>query len=243
MFEINANLKSSTSALMNEFHAITHNIANANTAGFKRRASSFSGKLDEQTGKLNSGLDGGIEFNSEIDFTQGSLEQTERPMDLAINGKAFFVIESPEGAKYTRNGQLNINNTGQITDCLGRIIAGENGPITVPAEISQSQVKISGDGNVFAGDANIGKIRMVEFGDRTASLIPAGDSCFLAPDDVTPVAASKSMIEQGFRESSNVDSVKETINLITVSRMYEASMKVISKKGESIKSILNVAMG
>ncbi len=243
MFDINSNLKSSTSALMKEYHAITHNIANANTAGFKRRASSFSEKLSEQTGKAALGANGGIEFKSEIDFTQGHFEQTERPLDFAINGEAFFVIESPENTKYTRNGQLSLNSTRQLVDCQGRAIAGENGPITVPAGISQSQITVSGDGSVLADGANVGRIRMVEFGDAMGRLIPVGDNCFVAPDDVTPAAASESMIEQGYRESSNVDSVRETINLITVSRMYEASMKVMTKKSESIKSILNVAMG
>ena len=243
MFNVNSNLKSSASVLMQEYHAITHNIANANTIGFKRRASSFSGKLAEQTSKLDSKSGGGIEFKSEIDFTQGHFEQTERPLDLAINGNAFFVIESPEDTKFTRNGQLNLNNIGQIVDCHGRLISGENGPITIPAGISQSQIQVSGDGSISAAGANVGKIRMVEFGDDMNSLMPAGNNCFVAPNDVTPVASSGSLVLQGYRESSNVDSVRETINLLTVSRMYEASMKVMSKKSDSTKSILNVAMG
>ena len=117
------------------------------------------------------------------------------------------------------------------------------GPITIPAEISDSQLVITGDGSVMASGANIGKIRMVEFGADMAKLKPVGDNCFVAPNDVMPVAAVKSSVEQGYRESSNVDSVRETINLITVSRMYEASMKVMAKQSDSTKSILNVAMG
>lgn len=245
MLDISSNLKSSASALMQEYHAITHNIANANTAGFKRRASSFSNKLAEQTARFGSGKNpaGQIEFNSEIDFTQGSLDYTERPLDLAIRGEAFFVIESPDKTKYTRNGQFGVNSDGQIIDYQGRLVSGENGPINVPAGISASQLVITPDGSVKAEGANIGKIRMVEFGEDITKLKPAGDNCFEAPNNVSPVAAVKSSIEQGYRESSNVDSVRETINLLTVSRMYEASMKVMSKKSESTKSILDVAMG
>ncbi|MBW8014783.1 MAG: flagellar hook basal-body protein [Planctomycetes bacterium] len=245
MLEVSSNLKSSTSALMQEYHAITHNIANANTAGFKRRASSFSNKLAEQTAILGSGSDSGgvIQFKSVIDFSQGNLDHTERPLDLAIKGEAFFVIESPDKTEYTRNGQFGRNSNGQIIDYQGRLIAGKNGPITIPAEISDSQLVIAGDGSVMAAGANIGKIRMVEFGADMAKLKPAGDNCFVAPNDVMPVAAVKSSVEQGYRESSNVDSVRETINLITVSRMYEASMKVMTKQSDSTKVILNVAMG
>lgn len=243
MLDINANLKSSSSALMKEYHVITNNIANANTVGYKRRASSFSGKLDEATGKLDKGPDGGVKFNTEVDFAQGNLEQTNRPMDIAINGEVFFVIETPGGDKYTRNGQFSINSAGQITDWHGRMIAGENGAITLPIGTSQSQVEISSNGSVMAAGLNIGKIRMVEFGEDVGKLIPAGECCFSAPKDINPVEATDSMMEQGYRESSNVDSIRETINLITVSRMYEASMKVLTKKSDSTKSILDVAMG
>jgi flagellar basal-body rod protein FlgF len=243
MLNVNSNLKSSASALMKEYHAITHNIANAGTSGFKRRASSFSEKLSEQTGKAATGAKGGIEFKSEIDFSQGSFEQTQRPLDFAINGEAFFVIETPEDTKYTRNGQLNLSSSRQLVDCHGRAIAGANGPITVPRGVSENQISVSPEGDVMAAGANVGKIRMVEFGDAIGRLTPVGENCFVAPDDVLPVAANKSMVEQGYRESSNVDSVRETINLITVSRMYEASMKVMTKRAESTKSILNVAMG
>ncbi|MCF7955801.1 MAG: flagellar hook basal-body protein [Phycisphaerae bacterium] len=245
MLDINSSLKSSTSALMQEYHAITNNIANANTAGFKRRASSFSGKLAEQTGMLGSGKDsgGGVKFKTEIDFTQGSLDHTERPLDLAIKGEGFFVVESPDKTEYTRNGQFGRNNNGQIIDYQGRLIAGESGPITIPAGISDSQLVITGDGAVMAAGVNIGKIRMVEFGEDLPKLMPAGDNCFVAPKDVKAATAVKSSVEQGYRESSNVDSIRETINLITVSRMYEASMKVMTKKSDSEKSILDVAMG
>jgi len=245
MLDISSNLQSSSIALMQEYHAITHNIANANTAGFKRIASSFSGELAEQSAMLGSGEDSGgeIQFRSEIDFSQGNLNQTERPLDLAIKGDAFFVIESPDKTEYTRNGQFGRNPAGQLVDYQGRLIAGENGPITVPAGISDSQLEISRDGTVMAAGANIGKIRMVEFGDDITRLNPVGENCFMAPEDVFPVAAVRSSVEQGYRESSNVDSVRETINLMTVSRMYEANMKVMAKQSESTKSILNVAMG
>ena len=245
MLDISSNLKSSSSALMQEYHAITHNIANANTAGFKRRASSFSGKLAEQTAKYGTGNSPAnkIEFKSEIDFTQGNLNKTERPLDLAIKGEGFFVIESPDKTEYTRNGQFSRDSNGQITDYQGRLVSGENGPINIPAGISDSELVITGDGRVMAGGAAIGKIRMVEFGDDIEKLTPAGDNCFVAPEGVSPVPSEHSSVEQGYRESSNVDVVRETINLMTVSRMYEASMKVMGKKSDSVKAILDVAMG
>ena len=90
---------------------------------------------------------------------------------------------------------------------------------------------------------NFGKIQLVEFGNNVGQLKPVGGNCFVAPQNIVPAPASKSFVKQGYCESSNVNTVNETINLITVSRMYEASMNVIMKNAESSKSILNVAMG
>jgi len=241
---LNPNLKSSTSALMKEFHAITHNIANASTAGFKRRMSSFSGELAEQSAKLGKNNSvSKVEFNSNIDFSQGHLNHTERPLDVAIIGEGFFVVEGPEGAAYTRNGQFRRSSAGQLVDFQGRMISGENGPITIPPEVSDSDLDISGDGSIYAAGANVGKLRMVEFGAGLSGLEPIGDNCYKASEGTLPVPAISSGVEQGYMESSNVDTVKETVNLMTVSRMYEASMKVISKKSDSTKAILDVAMG
>jgi len=244
MNDINPNLRSSISALMKEYHTITHNIANASTTGFKRTTSSFSNILDDKkkaSGVKEAGKE--LEINKNIDFSQGSLEETSKSLDTAITGEGFFVIQTPEGSNYTRNGQFNINQIGQLVDVEGRIVSGDAGPIVIPRNISESQINIGSDGTISAEGANLGKIQLVEFGTDVAKLKPVGGNCFVAPQDVMPVAASNSHINQGYCESSNVNTVNETINLITVSRMYEASMNVIMKNGESTKSILNVAMG
>ena len=241
MPKINANLRSSSAALMKEFHTITHNIANAQTSGFKRRIASFSAAMDDQLGGKKKGES--INVKSGFDFTQGNLEYSEKKLDLAINGKGFFVIESPEGVSYTRNGQFTLDGNGQIVDVRGRTVAGTTGAITVPRNISESQITVTPEGNVEANDAVIGKLQVVEFGDNADKLKAAGDNCFTAPEDLDPEDAEDSFVEQGYREASNVNIISESINLLTVSRLYEASMKVVTKKSDSSKSILNVAMG
>lgn len=244
MTEISSNLRSSISALMKEYHTITHNIANAGTAGFKRRASSFSAVMDEQK-KVSGGKNTGksLEIKTNIDFSQGHLEQTSKRLDAAISGEGFFVIQTPQGSSYTRNGQFNLNQQGQIVDVEGRIVSGDAGAIVIPANIGESQINIDVNGTVSAAGTDFGKIQMVEFGNDIARLKPVGGNCFVAPQDVTPVPADNSFVKQGFCESSNVNTVNETVNLITVSRMYEASMNMMMKKSESSKIILNVAMG
>ena len=103
---------SSIAALSQDFHAITHNLANVSTAGYKRLRSRFSNELEvvlrgmeEAAGTVPAEVQGEIT----IDFTQGSLTHTGRPLDLALEGKGFFVIETPQGPLYTRNGIFQIN--------------------------------------------------------------------------------------------------------------------------------------
>ena len=87
-------------------------------------------------------------------------------MDLALYGKGFFVIETPEGPLYSRNGLFETNLNGQVVDFAGRTVAGENGPIVVPSNVAQSQIRVTGDGRVNGAGAVIGQFRLVDFGKR-----------------------------------------------------------------------------
>ena len=118
---------SSLGALMNEYTSIAHNLANVSTSGFKRNVNSFSSELMKKLGTmkekpLNSGE---IDSNVNLDFSQGPMLVTERTLDVAISGKGFFVLESPEGPVYTRNGSFFVNPTnGQLADSSGRLVSG-----------------------------------------------------------------------------------------------------------------------
>jgi len=254
MSEIMPQVSSSINALMQEYETITHNLANVNTAGYKRRCNTFSKSLQEQmTGLLEqmtgaeTGTDtyspGSIELNSSLDFSQGSLSETDRPLDFALHGKGFFVIETPNGPLYTRNGIFQINQNGQIIDSQGRIVAGEGGPITIPSEVGISQVSVSSDGSVSAGGITIGKFQLVDFEDNEAKLVPTGDSCYRMPDkNIQPVAAENIIVKQGSQEVSNVEMIEELVDMIMVSRLYEANMKFIAARKEVASSITSAAM-
>jgi len=234
----------STDALMKEFYIITHNLANVSTAGYKRVCNAFSRALQSQAGVPDAYYPGEIDLDSAFDFSQGSLTQTGRPLDLALHGKGFFVIETLQGPLYTRNGMFQTNPNGQIVDPDGRIVAGEGGPITVPPDVSHSQITVSGDGTLSTADTTIGKFRIVEFGDDESKLIPAGGNCFHMPDeDVMPVTAGNAVVKQGYQEASNVRIVDELVDMIMVARLYEANMKIVSAQQEASSSIMGVAAG
>ena len=136
------------------------------------------------------------------------------------------------------------NENGQIVDSGGRIVSGEAGPITIPSGVGLSQLNVSSDGSISAGGTAIGKFRFVDFQDNEDKLVPVGESCFQMPDeDVSPVAAENIVVKQGYQESSNVKMVDELVDMIMVSRLYEANMKLLSAQKEASSSIMGVAMG
>ena len=237
-------VSSSINALMQEFNVIAHNLANVSTAGYKRRSNSFSKLLMDQEGGAAMESAGVVALNAAFDFSQSGVTETGWQLDFALYGKGFFEIETPEGPLYTRNGTFRTDQNGQIVDSEGRMVAGEGGPITIPSSVRISQVSVSSAGSISAGGVGIGRFKLVDFEDNESKLVPAGASCFRMPEeDIKPVAAENIVVKQGYQETSNVKIVEELVNMIMVSRLYEANMKFISAKRQTSSSIISVAMG
>jgi flagellar basal-body rod protein FlgF len=241
--DVAAQVSASLNALTKEFDTIAHNLANASTVGYKRHCSAFAKALDEQTG-MREGESGQEDASdSLLDFSQGNLVQTDRTLDFALHGKGFFIIETPEGPLYTRHGVFQTNQNGQLVDLQGRVVAGDAGPITVPADADLSRIYVSADGRISADGALVGQFRIVEFPDSEDRLVPAGNTCFRAPAEVEPVDAVAPVVKQGYQEASNVRLVDELVNMIMVSRLYEANMKLVNVKKDTTESMMSVAMG
>jgi flagellar basal body rod protein FlgG len=244
MTEPATQVSTSIDALTRELEVITHNLANASTAGFKRRCNAFSKVLDSQKGGAETYSPGEINLESALDFSQGSINQTGNPLDFALMGRGFFAVETPEGPLFTRSGAFQTNENGQLTDTAGRAVAGEAGPITIPATIGLAEIQVAADGRLSARGANIGKIRVVDFGDNEGKLIGVGGNCFVMPDkDIQPTPADKVVVRQGYQEASNVKIVDELVDMIMVTRLYEANMRYVSAQKENSNSIMSVAMG
>ena len=230
-------------ALIREYEIITNNLANVSTTGFKRRCNAFSKSLEKHMTGANEFSPGKIELNSSIDFSQGNITETGRTLDFAIYGKGFFIIETPTGPLYTRNGIFQTDQNGQVIDSQGRIVAGDAGPITIPTDVGISQIHVSNDGNISAAGVPIGKFRLVDFQDNENKLVPTGDSCYRMPDkNIQPVEAENSFVKQGSKEVSNVKMIEELVDMLMVTRLYEANMKFIAARKEIASSITSAAM-
>ena len=233
-------VSTSIAALTREFETITHNLANVSTVGYKRKANAFSISLDTEQGYTPGNIDPDLAF----DFSQGDMVETGRPLDVALFGKGFFVVETPDGPLYTRNGIFSIDKNGQIVDSIGRIVAGEAGPIAIPNNVVPSQIHVSSDGTLSAGGTTIGKFSIVDFGDNESMLLPVGHSCYGVSDPaIVPLPADRVVVKQKFQEASNVKIIEELVDMIFVTRLYEANVKSITSQQEATASLLSLAMG
>lgn len=238
-------LSSNIQALTKEYETVAQNLANMSTAGYKRTLNSFSRELSSRLSEAPEDMpaDGAIQATGARDFSQGQMIRTDRTLDMAIQGKGFFVVETPEGPLYTRNGAFQIQRDGRLVDMAGRNVAGADGPIIVPTTVSEQSISISSDGALRSGDTALGRIRIVDFGVDESRLTAKGFNGFIAPADTVPAPAAKAVVHQGYQEASNVRSVEEMVSLMVVSRMYETNMNVLRKRADYTRAIMSAANG
>jgi len=236
-------IASGLNGLVEQLEVVSHNVANAQTAGFKRRVLTF----EQEYQKSLKALEGSCSLQSNplqtrqtVDFSQGQLIQTNRPLDVALEGRGFLTVQTPEGPMYTRNGSLHLNALSQLTDTEGRLVAGRDGPIYLPADVSPAEVQITLDGTVRAGGTEIGQLQLADFGENENRLIPAGSGVFTAPADAKPTEAADLKVRQGYQEGSNVQMVEELVSMVTLSRLYEANMNVLRRQRENSQAVLTV---
>ncbi|MBI1822278.1 MAG: flagellar basal-body rod protein FlgF [Nitrospirae bacterium] len=204
---------------------ISNNIANVNTAGFKKDRGLFMG-LDP-LGDSTPGKDKGVLpvygflNQTRTDFSPGAIQSTGEPLDLAIEGDGFFSVQTPEGIRYTRKGNFTLNSEGQISTAEGGLLMGTSGPITLPP----GTVHVDQAGKVSVNGSEIDSLQVVSFSNPN-HLAKTGGTFFEAGGEgALPAAEAK--IHQGSIEGSNVNPVEEMVSMIRVMRLYEAAQKVI----------------
>jgi flagellar basal-body rod protein FlgF len=228
-------------ALHRELEVVANNIANLNTTGFKGDGALFQQYLmpvarDNQF----TGTDSRVNFVQDratwLDLSQGPIQQTANPLDVAVDGSGFLVVQTERGERYTRNGALQINATGELVTSEGYRIIGESGPITF--QTSDRDITINADGSIrvregssATADSSRGKLRLVDF-DKPQQLQKDGSSTFQANGNVQPQTATNSRVVQGAIEKSNVQGVLEMTRLIEVSRSYSEVAAILQQQHE-----------
>jgi flagellar basal-body rod protein FlgG len=233
-----------------------NNMANANTAGFKRQGVFERNLIDARANFYN--VKGDAEQNdppigSYTVFEAGNYQQTDNPLDLAIQGEGFFVLKDLEGKDYlTRAGNFTINTEGEIIAKDGKKLQGYGGDLVIPKEFLVSkegttdfksvEIKITENGHVFANNKDIGTIIIAKPQDNN-TIQRISNQHFIAKwmADVEPVDPDKVVIKQGWIEGSNVNVVKEMVELIELQRMFEAGSKVIATNDSTLDK--SIALG
>lgn len=222
--------------------SLAQNIANVNTTGF--RADNFksdgfwqalqqterglgpmttspllAAEFEETTGMVGTGVH---PDRIVIDFNQGTLRETKNPLDMAIVGDGFFVIQDEAGETYTRDGTFRLNSQGQLITGDNRPVLGENGPIS----LGTGPVTVNPNGEVVQDGAVVAKLRVVSF-ESPEDLRKRTDGLLVAQEGVTPNASTAFKVEQGALEGSNVDVAQTMTDMMAVMRSYESAQRTI----------------
>lgn len=271
---------SGMAAQMHRMNILSNNLANVDVTGYKKdtpihkafpemmiRRMNDDGVYTFPLGSADTApvvgkLGTGVEVNeSYTRFTQGPLKETGNPFDVAVDGDGFFVVQTPEGERYTRNGNFVLGKEGMLLTQDGMPVMGENGPIQIKknnfvidqeGKVYQNgrfsenpQRMVSLEENEWEDVEYVGKLRIVDF-NRTRYLQKQGNSLWKRTvESGEPVQIPESeptKVKQGFLETSNVNPVNAMVEMIEVNRAYEANQKVIHSQDSLTGRLINDAV-
>lgn len=216
---------------------ISNNLANSATVGFKKEGAtsqSFKDMLtikvrddhgDSYIGNMNLGVKIGEVYT---DYSQGSVRETGNTYDMAIDGSGFFTISYTDAngntsTRYTRAGEFMITKEGYVVTSEGQHLMGESEWLQVP--VDAAEVVIDTDGTVYADGTAVDVVKLTDFEDYDY-LKKFGETMYQPVQGAVEKEATGSIL-QGYTEQSNVNVVSEMVNLISITRAYEANQKVI----------------
>lgn len=221
---------------------VANNIANANTAGFKVE----SLLLEHAPAPTAEHQDGPSEIHfvdvwgMGRDFRQGELEFTGRTFDLAIDGEGFFAVETPAGEQYTRDGRFHVDDIGQLVTADGAPVLDANTRAPIILNPGANEVLVVNGGAIMEDGVEVGRVGVFEIADR-GQLSKQGNGRYtlpnMAPEDL-PIAEFEPSVHQGYVESSNVQSVVELTDMMTIMRSYESVSKFLKDTQELKRSAL-----
>lgn len=246
---------------MRRMDVMTNNLANADTTGYKKEGTvnqSFDDQLAikikdtseilpaKRLGTVNMGVKVGETYR---DYSQGSFTVTDNVYDVALDGEGFFAIEFRNKAgetsvKYTRDGAFTVDSNGYLMTKDGDHVLNANGAVnTAPGQANyvrvdpNQDVTIERNGAVYQNNVQVGQIGLVDFADYNY-LQKYGENLYETVPGARMIA-SDAKIEQGCLETSNVNIVSEMVDMITITRAYEANQKIITAIDDTLDKAVN----
>jgi len=220
---------------------IATNLANVSTPGYRRAITSIEsfpaalGRAASQPPSMPrvASTVPHLSVRQTTDFSAGVQQQTDNPCDLALDGRGFFVVQTPSGEAYTRSGSFTFDSQGYLAAPNGNRLLGASGPI----KITGRNWGVQRNGDVVCDGAVVDRIRVVDVAPGRA-LTRLGDN-LLATTGEAPAAKEGVSIRQGYIEGSNVNAVSEMVNMITAMRAFEANQKIIQATDQTLDKAIN----
>ena len=225
-------------ALAQKQDQIANNLANVNTMGFKQ-SGLFTAAYQHLLKDDNHRVFANREYKVDevyIDYTEGAMRQTNGDLDLCIRGSGFFKLMTGDGVRYTRNGSFSLDNMGFLVTDDGSKVMGTEGFIRVEPN---EKITISERGEVMQGAYSQGFIKIVDF-QKPYEMRRCGNGNF-SPLNIEEVELQSDgfSIRQGYLESSNVDMIRNMVNMISTHRNYESSQKALHSQDETLEKAVN----
>jgi flagellar basal-body rod protein FlgF/flagellar basal-body rod protein FlgG len=234
-------------ALHREMDVIANNLANMDTNGFKADGVTFEEYLAtkarvDRAAPADQRVAFVRESGSITVFSQGTLQQTGGALDLAIRGDGYFVVDTPQGERYTRNGSFSLNEKGELVNQQGYRVRGQNGPLQFDQQ--DNSITFGREGTITAINGNEkqvierGKIRLVRF-DNQNSLVREGNGLYSAGGQAPQNVKETTSIVQGSLEKSNVNPIIEMSRMLEVMRAYQSLAGMMNKTDDLRKSAID----
>ena len=217
------------SQVLQQQAAVSENLANANTNGFRAELDTF--RAVPLVGEGLATRTFVVDSSVGSDFTPAGLQQTGRALDIGIQGKGWIAVQGPDGKEaYTRNGNLQVSPNGVLQTRSGLNVAGERGPITIPPN---TEVSIAKDGTISTVPSDstpsqvsiVGRVKLVDVPDK--KLDRGADGLFRTKGNTAAPASAEVEIIAGNLEGSNVNTVEAMVNMISLSRKFDMQMKML----------------
>lgn len=249
-----------------QLDTIANNIANANTPGFKGDTNTFREYLTTlekapeviQVPRVPASIESFYDMQGTdksfvdvtgtfTDFTQGPLKPTNNPLDLALEGKGFFEVLTPQGVRYTRKGTLTLSNDGKLVTSDGFPVLKKGTPDQDPQSrvvqfnqgTNAGTLAVTSQGELYQQGQLLGNLGIVDF-ENTEQLRKVGNSMYANMDPQNPQILNPNVqVHQGFVENSNINVVKEMTDMISATRMFESTQKVIKAYDEMDGKLVN----
>lgn len=221
------------SGLLKELQVVANNIANSATTGYRAEGVVFAEMVQALPAEGGSVAmtDARVRYTA---AAQGGLTQTNGTFDLAIQGEGYFLLETPEGERLTRNGAFTTNVANELVTMDGnRVLDAGGAPVFVPPDAAR--ILVAGDGTMTADGNPVSQIGIYNV-ENTAELRRVGNVMFIADGAIQP--AENASVSQGYVENSNVNVVLEMTRLIDVQRSYEMGQKFMDKEDERMRAVL-----